>query len=370
MIRKVVFFLPMLSQPRCHKRINAFLDVGIPFDVYAFDRGVYSESVFKYPYKVKILGNVKDKERSIKRFYLVYREIRRVLTSYNKKEVVFYGFGLEICFYLMLFRLKYIYEISDLLYTYFSNKNVVCIFRHLDKLIVRKSDLCIMTSGGFFKYLYPHRTNNRIEVIPNKMNSSINAKLSSFLEKTICTSKLSFAYVGAFRYPNTVFRFAKIIGEKYPNHTFHFFGDSIYTPVVRELSEQYPNIIYHGSFKNPEDLVDIYNKIDIVVAAYDTKDINEQIAEPNKLYEALYFNKPIIVSPKTFLAEQVKKYDCGYSIDCTKDENIINFLDNIDQADVERIINTLTKLKKSNFVDNPSLIVNSFSEIYNYAIQK
>lgn len=370
MVKKVVFLLPLLSQPRCHKRINAFLDREIPFDVYGFDRGVYSDSIQKYPYKIDIIGNLKDRDRSIKRFYLAYKEIRSVLRKYNRDEVVFYGFGLEVCFYLMLFRLKYIYEISDLLYTYFPNKYAVSIFRCLDKLMIRRSDLCVMTSGGFFKYLYPQGTKKRIEIIPNKVNSQISTMLFNEQKNDICVSKLSFAYVGAFRYPNTIFRFARVIGEKFPNHTFHFFGDSIYTPEVKSLSNQYTNVIYHGPFRNPEDLVNIYNKIDIVVAAYDTKDINEQIAEPNKLYEALYFNKPIIVSPKTFLAEQVKKYDCGYSIDCTNDENIISFVDNINQTNVEKIKNTIAKLNKRDFIDNPSLIVDAFSEIFNYAIQK
>lgn len=36
------------------------------------------------------------------------------------------------------------------------------------------------------------------------------------------TDKIVFSYVGAFRYPDTVFRFARVIGEKYPRHQFFF----------------------------------------------------------------------------------------------------------------------------------------------------
>ena len=57
---------------------------------------------------------------------------------------------------------------------------------------------------------------------------------------------LNFSYVGAFRSPNTIFRFARIIGEKYPNHQFHFYGDSIFRNEVIEIANSFDNVKYHG----------------------------------------------------------------------------------------------------------------------------
>ena len=53
---------------------------------------------------------------------------------------------------------------------------------------------------------------------------------------------------------------------------------------------KFPNVKLHGKFKNPSDLSVIYNKIDLNVICYDTTSINVRIAEPNKLYESIFFN--------------------------------------------------------------------------------
>lgn len=67
------------------------------------------------------------------------------------------------------------------------------------------------------------------------------------------------------------------------------------------------NIFFHGAFKNPIDLPKIYSKIDFIVATYDTTTLNPQYAEPNKIYEAIFFRTPIIVSYNSYLANKVNK---------------------------------------------------------------
>lgn len=119
---------------------------------------------------------------------------------------------------------------------------------------------------------------------------------------------------------------------------------------------------FYGKFRNPEDLPDIYEKVDIVVACYDTSTFNEKVAEPNKLYEALFFGKPIIVSEGTFLSHRVSEMFCGYEIDASNDKNIVAFLNNLQVEDVNEKIRNIEKMDKSVMVDNPFDI---FSALYN-----
>src|SRR5690606_25968094 len=93
-----------------------------------------------------------------------------------------------------------------------------------------------------------------IIVQPNKISSYF-LKVDRPSLKKYNNQQLIFAYIGAFRYPNTVFRFAEVIGKRFPNHQFHFYGDSSLTDMVVELTKKYTNVLYFGAFRNPQDLV-------------------------------------------------------------------------------------------------------------------
>jgi len=53
------------------------------------------------------------------------------------------------------------------------------------------------------------------------------------------------------------------------------------------------------------------NISDCIVALYDPRNPNNKYASPNKLFEAMLFGKPIIVSRGTFMADVVSKEKCG-----------------------------------------------------------
>ena len=173
-------------------------------------------------------------------------------------------------------------------------------------------------------------------------------------------SHLRFAYIGAFRYPNTIFRFAKIIGENFPNYEFSFYGDSNLTYLAKELADKYNNIHYWGKFKNPEDLNSIYENVDIVTACYDVEDgENEKVAEPNKLYEAICFCKPIIVSKHTYLSKRVKDLAVGFVLEADSDENIIKFITNLSAGEINSKSQNAFNLAKSEYIDSPNLILSA-----------
>ena len=85
------------------------------------------------------------------------------------------------------------------------------------------------------------------------------------------------------------------------------------------------------------------NKIDIVVSCYDVSSIGVKILDPNKLYESMYFLKPIIVSENSFLSKQVERYGTGFSINPYDENKINNFISNLNEqlinAKVENIKN-------------------------------
>lgn len=68
------------------------------------------------------------------------------------------------------------------------------------------------------------------------------------------------------------------------------------------------------------------------------KNIGALHAEPNKLYESIYFRCPIIVNEKTFLGQKVQKLGIGYVINSMDEEQITVFLNSFNNEDYKKKI--------------------------------
>lgn len=361
---KIVFLLASISQPRCIKRIKSFIESGFEIEIYGFDRGVYNINSFIEGYTINTLGFAPSGSGYLKKTLYARKKIKSIFKSNKNSNVLYYSFSFDISMICRLYSKKYVYEISDLVYGYFQNKLLRDFFSKIDRFLISKSFLTVMTSEGFYDFLYPKTLLKNVIIQPNRVDSYFSTLERS--HSSINAESLIFSYVGAFRYPNTVFRFAKVIGERYPQHSFLFFGDSQLTSQVKEIANKYKNVEYYGQFKNPDDLPRIYSQINIVIACYDVKTLNERIAEPNKLYESLFFKKPIVVSEETFLEKQViDKYKCGYAIDATNDENIINFIDSLNNESLEQLGKRIEQIEIKEIIDDKSTkIIDYIKRIY------
>lgn len=79
-------------------------------------------------------------------------------------------------------------------------------------------------------------------------------------------------------------------------------------------NENIENVTFKGEFNN-KDKPEIYKDIDIINALYGNESLEVQTALPNKLYDAIVFKKPMIVSKGTYLSELVEKYKIGIAVD-------------------------------------------------------
>ena len=84
----------------------------------------------------------------------------------------------------------------------------------------------------------------------------------------------------------------------------------------------------------------------MVLSTYDIDNINVRYAEPNKLYESIYFETPIIVSKGTFLADKVKDMNVGYAINGMDANEIDSFVQNLKKEDLEEKIDSIRKYDK------------------------
>lgn len=348
---KIVFILKTIEQQRCIKRIQAFIDHGFEVEVYGFNR---KQTVHQqYNFQINSLGVIEDGTSYVQRTK-EYLKAWTVIKKYRKeKDVLFYLFGLDLALPLILCRgtKHYIYEESDLIHTKFKSRTVIHLFESIDKWIIKKSRVSVLTSEGFVKYHYGNTpTPENVCILPNKLNQR--CKELAPIPRTLDFNKLAVGFVGFFRY-ESIYNFLLVTAKRYPNIQVKLFGaNSGWTEGQMAELFALPNVTNEGPFKNPVELPDVYSKLDLVVSTYDIEDDNPRYAEPNKIYESIYFETPIIVSSQTFLAEKVDRMGIGFHVNAKKDEEIVGFWENLTEQVLKEKIDACRNVDKGYCIDD------------------
>ena len=351
--KTVVFILNSLEQQRCHKRIREFLDNGYEVKVYAFNRK-YGVEVSRFErYEVEVIGEFGNSCSYLSRVSLMRKGIKKVVEAHKDQAAIYYLFNLDvasIAFWLIKNR-PYIYEESDLTHTYISNKLVKGCMDKLDKLIIRKSLMTVMTSGGFVKYHFKGDCPENVWVIPNKLNPQIK-ECPLVPKRKLEMEHIHFGFVGHLR-GQALINFVRVLTEHYPQHEMHFFGMCVENDQPKfSVFEKCENVYFHGPFRNPLDLAKVYSQIDVVISTYDTTQENVLYAEPNKIYEAIYFNTPIVVSLGTYLADKVTYMNIGYALDAMNEEKICQFIQDLTEESIREKVHSAAMIDKKEAVDD------------------
>lgn len=99
-----------------------------------------------------------------------------------------------------------------------------------------------------------------------------------------------------------------------PAFELHLAGTGNLYSYVEDAAKKCSNIIFHGTIDYSEAL-SLYAKTDVMFALYDPSVKNHQYSAPNKVYEAMYLQKPIIVARDSGMDEMVEEFNLGYVVD-------------------------------------------------------
>lgn len=331
---KYIFIINNLEDSHWRNRVDEFVVRGHEVCLYAFSRNGGVER-FKSQYHVTVLGDFPNTMSYWRRMLLFVSTLRQVVRRHRREDACYYFFGLDLAMVTVpMLSQPYLYEEFDLMHTYVGNAVVRRVMEWIDKRIIRSSRLTLLTSEGFAEYHFGREVPENICFVPNRLNPKIQDY--PIPEATpMDLGHIRFGFVGGPRY-KTMANFARVIAERFPQHEMHFYGridlpDEHFFADLRERD----NVFFHGAFHNPDDLPEIYSKIDILLSAYDYDYENVRYAEPNKIYESVYFEKPIVVSSHTFLANKVTRWGIGWHIDCMNDDEVAAFVSGLSQAAIE-----------------------------------
>ena len=105
--------------------------------------------------------------------------------------------------------------------------------------------------------------------------------------------------------------------------------------------------------------------IDINFVAYDTDSYNVRVALPNKLYESIFFQVPIIVSKNTYLSECVSNFDIGYAINSSDINESLESISSIDKQDLVIKANNISKIDDEEIIFNNGKFGEELNRIFN-----
>lgn len=349
---KIIFVMNSINDAHANKRASDLKKQGHEVRLYGFLR---HENV-KYDNQAETIGRFTNDMSYASRVSIYFRGLRRLFNKHKKDNVIWYYQGIDVALFATFLnpKGKYIYEECDLAHTYISNKWAQALFELIDKRIIRKSEKTVITSEGFIQYHYgtTDKCPHNVVLVPNKLSHDI-CNFKTQEKRSIDLSRIRFAFVGGLRYP-ALLSIADIITKEYPCHEFHFFGFVAPTISPDELPKR-SNIFYHGAYKSPDDLPFIYSNIDILISTYDISTINVRFAEPNKLYESIYFGCPIVVSSGTFLAEKVHRLGIGYDVNPYSKDSIRQLISQINSSYSEKL-SALFNMNKDDVTDNSKYV--------------
>ena len=102
-----------------------------------------------------------------------------------------------------------------------------------------------------------------------------------------------------------------------------FFAGDSQDDEIQQLSANSEYVEYYGRYNYDTDIANLYSKCDCIYSVYDTAYNNVKYALPNKLYESIYCELPILVADGTYLGELVQKWGVGIKVDSNSLEDLI-----------------------------------------------
>ena len=331
MQNRLLFVISHQPNPRFIKQINYFSQNGFEVSVIYFHRDYLANLNENIDKRVNLyLLDKIENGKYLQRIFIYLKSIfklKKLLSQIQPDKIIITN--MDILFLLILNSVKQytdeiIMEISDLRSYTFNSGLVDKIQQYIDKtLLDRYISKMILTSPKFYEFYFQYKFQGKIFILENKPLLSMMPKK---IEK-IKNQKIIVGIVGLLldgKPHKALFEYAK----NNDNIEVRIHGKGTYQEQAKQYAKKYQNIKYFGAFNFFKDISRIYASLDIIYMSYDTtqNDLNINLALPNKLYEAIYFEVPIITTKDTYLAQRVVENKIGYIINCCDADDIENVI--------------------------------------------
>lgn len=306
---KIIFIAPATSQPRYHKRVKQILNY-CDVEVFAFSRGFYEKNTFPSNIRFFPLGHI-GSSRYLQRIFTLFHAILKIRKYIkDKKKCFYYALSFDCLIIAKLSGLKRgFYEVADLRQT----EGIGKIISFFEKYLYRDIIGMVLTSHTYYYNFYKKRNvipKEKVFIIENKVTQDLANKRPT--SKNFSQGIIKIGLLGFLRYRHPIELLLDFVKKRPNSYMIECYGDGPLRQLIESSSCR--NIRYHGSFKNPEELPNIYSQIDLNYVVYDKNYLNVRLSIPNKLYESAFFGVPIVCAEGTSVGREVIKWKIGKMI--------------------------------------------------------
>ena len=323
---KICFLLPHAPNPRMTKRIN-LLKQNHDISLIYWNK----KSVEFFQYKDEDINIIEIPIYSVygkplERIFSTMKFMKYAVKSLKKiKPDIIYTTNIDLLFISYIyscrceFKVETIYEIADIHYLLIDkNRNKIenlvgTSLKHIEKKLCKKIKYLVVTSDEYYnKYFSAFVNEDKKIFVPNIPDIS---KFERYKQKE--GGKFTIGFIGAIRFEEQL----KMLIDLAEKLDFNVILAGL--DVKGEITSYCVNkkfVKMTGKYNYNRDIATLYGLCDCIFSVYDSDLNNVKMALPNKLYEAIYCELPIIVAKNTYLSRIVDNLGVGISVDC-KDIN-------------------------------------------------
>jgi succinoglycan biosynthesis protein ExoL len=359
---KVLILMPLAQQPRFHKRIRQLQAAGATVTAAAFERDYFPGS--GGPVEVRSLGRASD-ERYLRRAGAL-RRIRGLVREEGPFDSV-YAFGTDLA---LLGRLaapaaRLIIEIGDVREVLVSSGIAARVIQWLDAWIVRAAEGVVVTAPRYVSEYYQGLrgvTPRQVLVLENKIDQSTWCSMAAQIEEVrrgpakrpAVEDALTIGYFGVLRCAFTwkvLSSWAAVDPERRRVLVRGHLGAG--APSEEEMAAA-PGVTYGGPYRWPEELPDLYGRVDAVCAAAPVRTDhvdNKAWARANRFYESCCFQRPLLVSEGGGDEPDVMAFGIGMGVPFQRPAEAVAALGSITTEQLERWRDGFSRLPRSVYVE-------------------
>lgn len=143
-----------------------------------------------------------------------------------------------------------------------------------------------------------------------------------------------------------------------------FMGSGILESLVKEVSKEYENIYFHQAV-SPDVLLDYTSSADFGILFYENNCLNHYYCSPNKMFEYLMAEIPVIVSNLYEMKRLVENHNIGVVAQKNTSEGLQKAIEQAILLDRQQIQENITKIKDMyNWEEQEKVLLKVYGELY------
>lgn len=313
-----VCLLPVANDARIQRRLAALESRGVTTDVLAFEREHYPGKPPATGYRS--LGIIED-GCSVRRLSSLLRAAPIVRAAVAGADVVYtFSFDLHALAWIttrtLVRRPALVYEVADIHPTLVGSRLTSRLMRAIERRLLSDTRLVVVTSEAFITGFY--RGVQKIARLPHLLieNKPDLKMVTGARPLQRRSGPITIGYFGMIRCQRS-WQALRLIAERGNGRVrVYLRGVPLGLPKFEREAAESPWIEYGGPYVAPDDLLDMYERVDLCWNAHRVDDNNSLLwNRTNRFYEACAFHKPMVAQLQSQDGEVVARRQLGPCID-------------------------------------------------------